>query len=61
MNGEELLAARLLSMFTAYKGRQASKMVAFYEDRLHCLEDLLLETRHRVMELQVANDLPYMN
>lgn len=54
MNAEELLSAKLLSTFTAYKQRQASNMIAFYGDRLRDLEDALLETRHQVMELQVC-------
>ena len=53
MREEELLASRLLALFTAYKQRAAANMVQFYEDRLLGLEDSLLETRHELLSLQV--------
>ena len=56
MREEELLAARLLELFTAYKRRQAGGMLRFYGDRLLGLEDALLDTRHHLMELQVRCD-----
>ena len=46
---EELLAGRLLELFTAYKRRQASNALQFYSDRLLGLEDALLDTRHKLL------------
>ena len=54
MRPEERLASRLLTLFTAYKQRAAANMIQFYEDRLSGLEDALLDTRFKLLDLQVA-------
>lgn len=53
MRREELLGAKMLSLFTAYKKRQASGIVQFYSDRLIGLEDALLQTRHQLLAMAV--------
>lgn len=54
MRREELLGAKLLSLYTAYKKRQAAGIIQFYSDRLIGLEDALLQTRHQLLALAVC-------
>lgn len=53
MRREELLGAKLLSLYTAYKKRQAAGIIQFYSDRLIGLEDALLQTRHQLLAMAV--------
>lgn len=53
MRREELLGAKLLSLYTAYKKRQAAGIIQFYSDRLIGLEDSLLQTRHQLLAMAV--------
>jgi hypothetical protein len=53
MRQEELLGAKLLALFAAYKKREAAGMIQFYEDKLMGLEDTLLQTRHQLLLLVV--------
>lgn len=55
MQREQLLAARLLALFTAYKQREATGVLAFYGERLRALEDALLDTRHAALERQARH------
>lgn len=54
MRREELLGAKLLSLYTAYKKRQGAGIIQFYSDRLIGLEDALLQTRHQVLAMAVV-------